>query len=318
MLYKSGVNLESGAINFIENNNNNITLFSAYLKLEELKSINQSRKINRIIVRWEIKDLCIGVSDLELYHYCIENNIALYRNTRIHLKALWNNEQRVFFGSANVTRRGLGEEGNYNFELNGEISFLSYEDITYFNEIILNSEYVTKSLFERIEGLIMGIKVDPIEYPNLITKKNTEDSFLLSSLPMTESVAELYLGYCNPEDLSTEEINYVSHDMALYNIPRNLYKSTFYSHLKVSFNSHPFIVALKEFIKNSPRQSLKYGEVVRWIQNNTTTVPTPRSWEIKREVIVNILYSWICDLDENYYWDIPGGRSQVIYYRKNS
>src|SRR5690554_5052493 len=120
MLYKSGINLKSGAIDFIEQNNQ-ITLFSAYLKLEELKSLNKSKKINRIIVRWEIKDLCIGVSDLELYHYCIENNITLYRNTRIHLKALWNNELQVFFGSANVTRRGLGEEGNYNFELNGKV-----------------------------------------------------------------------------------------------------------------------------------------------------------------------------------------------------
>ena len=39
MLYKSGNNLKKGVIDFIYNNES-ITLFSAYIKLEELKSIN--------------------------------------------------------------------------------------------------------------------------------------------------------------------------------------------------------------------------------------------------------------------------------------
>ena len=145
MLHKSGINLESKTIEFIENNDS-VTLFSAYLKLAELKLINQSKKINRIVVRWEIQDLCLGVSDIELFHYCLENKITLYRNTRIHLKAFWNNAQDVVFGSANVTGRGVGEKGRYNYELNGTIKGVSFNDIAYFNDIILNSEYVTKEL----------------------------------------------------------------------------------------------------------------------------------------------------------------------------
>ena len=153
MLHKSGINLESNAIKFIENNDT-VTLFSAYLKLEELKKINKSQKINRIIVRWEIKDLCLGVSDIKLYQYCLDNDITLYRNTRIHLKAFWNNTQDVFFGSANVTGRGIGEKGRYNYELNGSISDIVYEDVSYFNEIILNSEYVTSTLYHEIKNIV--------------------------------------------------------------------------------------------------------------------------------------------------------------------
>ena len=116
MLFKSGINLEKETINFI-NESNDITLFSAYLKTEELKKINTSKKIKRIIVRWDIQDLHLGVSDIDLYDYCNLNNITLYRNTRLHCKVFWNNQRDIVFGSANVTNKGLGELGRYNFEL---------------------------------------------------------------------------------------------------------------------------------------------------------------------------------------------------------
>ena len=110
MLFRSDENLEEGAISFIKNNDE-VTVFSAYLKLDALKRLNENHNIKQIIVRWEVQDLCLGVSDIELYNYCLEHNITLYRNTRIHLKAIWNNKQRVFFGSANITGRGIGEKG---------------------------------------------------------------------------------------------------------------------------------------------------------------------------------------------------------------
>jgi hypothetical protein len=314
MLHKSGINLEDKAIQFTENNDS-ITLFSAYLKLEQLKIINQSKKINRIIVRWEIKDLCLKVSDIELYNYCLDNNIALYRNTRIHLKAFWNNAEDVIFGSANLTGRGIGERGKYNYELNGSANDIKYEDIAYFNEIIINSEYVTSSLYEKIKRVVDNNELPIIDYPEIETKRNKADFFLLSNLPMTETVEELYKGYCAPDDLDVDDINYVSHDIALYNIPKKLDESSFYNYTQEAFNSHPFITKLKEHIKNSPRKSLNYGGVVRWIQDNTTTVPTPRAWEIKKDIIVNILYTWICFLDENFEWATPNF-SQVIKYKK--
>jgi hypothetical protein len=316
MLHKSGINLEDKAIQFTENNDS-ITLFSAYLKLEQLKIINQSKKINRIIVRWEIKDLCLKVSDIELYNYCLDNNIALYRNTRIHLKAFWNNAEDVIFGSANLTGRGIGERGKYNYELNGSANDIKYEDIAYFNEIIINSEYVTLNLFEEIKRIVDQTELPTIVYPKIETIRNQADYFLLSNLPMTETVEELYEGYCSPHNLDIDEINYVSHDIALYNIPKKLDESSFYNYTQEAFNSHPFITKLKEHIKNSPRKSLNYGGVVRWIQENTTTVPTPRSWEIKQDIIVNILYSWICAFDDDFDWDTPV-HTQVIFYNPQS
>ena len=58
-----------------------------------------------------------------------------------------------------------------------------------------------------------------------------------------------------------------------------------------------------------------YGSVVRWITQNTTTVPTPVSWELKQDQVVNTLYNWICFLDSSFNWHVPRRKSQVIYFK---
>lgn len=313
MLHKSGYNLEKGAIDFISNNKS-ITLFSAYIKLDELKRINFKNSIKQIIVRWEVEDLCKGVSDIELYQYCIENGIALYRNTRLHMKALWNNQDSVLFGSANVTGRGLGEKNNYNYELNGTKESLSLGDIIYFNQVIASSEYVSKELYEKLNEIVENTILPILIFPEIPTIKKEIDYFLLSQLPMSASPDDFYEVAINSEDYDSLEQNCAAHDIAMFGIDLSHEYPTFKLKLKDKFNSHPFIIALKEHIKAQATQSLRYGSVVEWIQNNTTTVPTPRSWELKQDQIVNILYTWICEFDEKFTWNIPGKRSEVIFY----
>tara|TARA_B110000114_G_C14986926_1_gene354911 strand:- start:13 stop:972 length:960 start_codon:yes stop_codon:yes gene_type:complete len=317
MLYRSGENLLEGAISFV-NQNNDVTLFSAYLKLDTLKKVNESGHIKQIIVRWEIKDLCLGVSDFEkLVFYCQENQIALYRNTRLHAKVIWNNFNEVFLGSANITGKGLASLGNkYNFELNSLISNISIKDILYLKRILKQSEYVTKSLFEELTAAVNEEKAKgAIEYKELETRHHQEDSFLLSQLPMSESVNDLFDAYKNLNSLKDID-QYAIHDIVLYDISSSLDEVSFKNYLRQEFNNHPFVISLKEYIKIAPKQSLRYGEVVNWIRENTTTVPTPRNFEIKEKIIVNILYDWICFFDKDFTWDIPGARSQVIYYQK--
>lgn len=315
MLHKSGYNLEEGAIDFISNNES-ITLFSAYIKLDELKKINVTNNIKQIIVRWEIEDLCKGVSDIELYHYCLDNGIALYRNTRLHMKALWNNQDSVLFGSANITGRGLGEKKNYNYELNGIKESIGITDIIYFNHVISSSEYVSSDLYNQLNEIVKNTILPVITFPEIPTVKKEIDYFLLSQLPMSKSPDDLYEVAFHSEDFDTKELGFAAHDIALFGIDAFQEYSLFKIELKEKFNSHPFIIALKEHIKSEPSQSLRYGSVVNWIKNNTTTVPTPRSWELKQDQIVNILYTWICEFDEKYTCDTPN-HSQVIFYNGN-
>ena len=319
MLYRSGENLFEGAKTFV-NENDEITLFSAYLKLDALKKINESRHVKQIIVRWEIEDLYKKVSDIELYDYCVENNIALYRNTRIHLKAFWNNKNSLFFGSANISGRGIEAVGEYNFELNGIIDIITFEDQSYLNKIILDSEYVNEALYYQLKNLVETIEVLDVIFPKLPTPPPTVDYFLINQLPMSSSPELLFKIY-QGEKQEGLEMNCAAHDLELYRIPKNLNEADFFSFLKETFNQHPFIQNFKEAIettindRNPERNgSMQFGAVRKWFSNNTTTVPTPRSFELNE--YVKLLYVWICYFDKDYSWNVPGERSEVIYYKK--
>ncbi len=314
MLFKSNINLFNSAIDFI-NENEFISIFSAYIKLDQLKSLNSANKINRIIVRWEIEDIIRGVSDFEdLFQYCKANNIALYRNTRIHLKTIWNNENAVFFGSANITGKGIGEKGNdFNYELSGISNPISFDDISYLNYIVQESELVTEVLFLEIKYLIETIELPTFEFPQLPTKKKIEDEFLLSQLPMTNSPELLLEILQNPNDFCLADQLRAAHDKSLFNVNIELGYETNIRSLQNLFNQKAIIVKLKLAIIENPRKSMGYGLVVKWIQENTTTVPIPMSWEIKKNQIVNNLYEWICFFDEKFSWYTPN-HSQVICY----
>lgn len=315
MLLRSGDNLDASSKSYIAGNYQ-ITVFSAYIKLDQLKRYNLKGNIERIVVRWEIEDLVKGVSDFEvLYEYCKQLNIALYRNTRIHLKAIWNNENSILFGSANVTGKGMGEMGtNYNYELSGISNSISFDDISYLNHIIQASELVNDSLFIELKNIVDQIELPKIDIPKVPTKKKLEDEFLLSQLPMTPSPGLLLEILNQPNSFSLDEQLRAAHDKALYDVNITGDADDLYSQLKEKFNNKPIIRKLKIDIMESQRNSMGYGQVVRWIQANTTSVPTPMSWEIKKEQYVNNLYEWICCLDGCFSCKKPS-HSQVICYQ---
>ena len=320
MLYKSGNNLYSGALEFISNSNE-ITLFSAYIKTQQLRKLDSLKKINRIIVRWEIRDLHQGASDLDLFEYCSENNIALFRNTRIHLKCLLNEKAQVFSGSANISARGIGEKDEFfNYELNSISNKIDFVDNIYLDKIISESDLVTFELYHKLKSVIDSLEKfekqdNQYKALEINSKKKKEDFFLISELPTYNQIDQLYDRALNINSISDIDRKCISHDIATYGVELEMSKSDFYNKLKITINSHPFILALKHEIINSQRQSMNYGSVVRWIQKNTTTVPTPISWELKKKQVVNTLYKWICFFDENFIVERPG-HTEIIFFKK--
>ena len=313
MLLKSDGTLEDQTKIFLDQNER-IILFSAYIKLDQLAKLNHQYKVSEIVVRWAIEDLVKEVSDIALFKYCKENNIILYRNERIHLKAFWNTKDSVLFGSANVTGRGIGEKGLYNFELNGIQEGISFNDKLYLKQIIKDSQVVDARLFAEIKKLVDSIESKEMQYPKLPDKVlTTKDSYLLSELPMSENLNQLFECYTRPDSMDNLSQDCLAHDLLLYHIDSGLNRDQFYDQLNVQFKEHPFIQDLKGYISSA--NSRRYGEIVNWIKENTTTVPTPRSWELKEQQIVNILYEWICYFDTDFEWNVPGARSQVIAYK---
>lgn len=318
MLFKSGDNLFTGALRFISGSEN-ISLFSAYIKRKQLELLNKEHKIKRIIVRWEIRDLHQGSSDLDVYHYCKENNIALFRNSRLHLKCLLNERNEIFLGSANITSRGIGEiPDSFNYELNSLNINTHFSDILYLDKILSQSELVTENLYNSIIKELDNLETFKAQnIYNIIENRlsmHLKDYFLISELPMFKEVSLLYFSALNIDKLDQLQYKCVLHDLATYDLDLSKTEEEFYIDLNSKFNSHPFIKALKEEVRRDIRNSLSYGSVVRWIVENTTSVPTPISWELKKDQVVNTLYNWICYFDEDYTVSRPR-HSEILLYK---
>ena len=314
-LLRSGENLIDKTKYFFENSEI-VTIYSPYIKIEKLVDLLGVCKCQQIIVRWQLADILNEVTDFEkLFKFCESNDIRLFRNQKIHLKLIQNQKNKAILGSANFTNMGFGLS-TFNLEANTEIETLNFEDLTYLQKIIESSDYVDEVYFQSLKKEIDELRKHYIKSSPLkdSIKPSFKKEFLISSLPMSTSPEYLWDIYSGPKDkFNRLDLNCAIHDLALYDLKPNLNKESFLRNLKTSFNKHPFIVKLKNSIINDKRKSKGYGQVVSWIQNNTTTVPTPRSWELKKEEVVNILYEWICYFDNRFYWDRPK-HSQVIHY----
>ncbi len=320
MFLLSSQDLLSEYKGFVEASNS-VTLICAYIKIDELKTINISKKITRIIVRWDIQDLLFGSSDLSLFEYCKENDITLFRNHRLHMKVLWNNFDRIIFGSSNITKRGIGSFVDSNFEFNKIDDSLDFNARLYLQSVIAKSDLVDDVFFQKMSEFIdknkMEISMDDFDFHEY-QESEYQPGFLISDLPQIESPIMFYECFLKRERLSELDEVKLIHDMVLFNISVDCSLDLLLERLKFSFNNHPFIVEFKGAVKrnngNRPDRagSMNFGAVRLWFAENTTTVPTPRPFELSD--YIQVLYTWICYFDDEFSWSVPGGHSQVIQY----
>ncbi len=324
MLFRNGENLKDGLINYLTNKNS-ITIFSPYIKYSTLKKLLDTPNLTceQIIVRWEPKDLAMGSSDIDVYHICKENNISLYMNHRIHLKLFTNNFSDAFLGSANISERAISyNNNNFNYEVCAQIEEINRNDKLYLYKIINESILITDEIYENIKNQIPDIKPE-IEKESFKIPKLTKNysDFLISKLPMIDNPIlfwEIFSGKTEIESLEQE--NCFCHDLALYNLELTEYcEKDFFSLLSINFLNLPFIIAFLKEVDNAQRitkhreirEGLQFGSVRKWFSENTTTVPSPRPFELTKNT--QILYTWIKYLSNGKYSvSIPGRHSQVI------
>lgn len=300
-LLKNGIDLSQRLSEYISCSDN-LFIFCPYIKLDPLKQLlSEETNCRLIVVRWETKDLILGSSDLEVYEYCKQKEIRLFRNPRLHLKAFIDDYKKCLLGSANISSRALNipETTSYNYELATIEENLSFEDRLYFNIILNEATLITDSIYEQIKAQLPEKKEEfPEENDFNIQMKSPDRDFLISSLPMSASVETLIRVYLEKRGIHEEELNCAMHDLALYNIPLNLQEDQFIEKLKESFLSHLFIKAFVRMLQLKNGE-IYFGEAKAWIQNNCTNVPTPRRWEITENI--QILYKWFVKLGDGVF-----------------
>ena len=290
-----------------------IFLFVPYIKTAVLDKLIDGLS-NRIVIvtTWEPHDILTGSSDLELYPFCKEQNIALYVSQNMHLKVYSIGLDSALVATGNISHRGLLPSGNY--EVATLVEYLTNEDKLFFEKIRREARLVDDTMYAELKKWSDENRIDLPEQMSLedIVSKPRKDYFLISSLPMTHSVDELVLGYQN---LSTEKepsedpetIACIFHDLANYGIEPGLNSDVFMDILSNAFFSHPFIQKIDEFIA----PEAYFGRIKEWIQNNCTDVPVPSRRELTGNV--QVLLEWFEKLGNGkYVIDVPGARSQRI------
>jgi len=290
-----------------------IFVYVPFIKVSILERLIEGLQ-NKIIIitNWSKRNLIAGSSELELYPFCKERNIALYHNERLHLKVYSVNLEDLILATGNISQRGLMPEGN--FELGISVKQISIKDRLYLEQIRKNSILINDKIFEILENWTKYNPPNPPkdekfpEIENAITK----DQFLISALPMTKEVRILQESYdkLNHVGMASddEEINAcVYHDLVNYGIPLGLSRDEFQNVLKKKFFEHPFIQKIDGFID----PEAYFGTVKEWIQKNCTDVPVPSRRELTGNV--QVLYDWFEKLgDGKYVIDVPGSHSQRI------
>jgi hypothetical protein len=300
MLFKNGVDLQAEITRFIDKSSA-IFIFSPYIKLDTLKAlINTNDKVVAVFVRWEAKDLILGSSDLEIYSFLKSKGIALFRNTRLHLKAYIDNYENCFLTTANISSRALNlpAYSNYNYEIGTVVENLKIEDRLYFQLIESDSTLITDDIYKQFFEQLKEKKKDfPHEIDFEIKIENPDKDFLISSLPLTQNIDLFFKIYAGEKIPTEEELNCFLHDLALYKIPFGLSKEECKIRLAYSFFNHKFIKAfLDNLISNI---EIYFGRAKDWVHENCRNVPLPRKWEITENI--QILYSWIVELGNGKY-----------------
>lgn len=290
--------------NFLESSST-VRIFSPFIKEKSLEEVIKRVQTREVIIRWRLEDLIRGVSDLEIFELCENNNIKLYRHPNIHLKALVNDKGQCFMGSMNLTSRGIRipDTNNFNYELATIVDSISFEDKLYFEQIKSESVLVTRQIYEEFKSQLGKVEKIQISYPDFdLSKHRPNKDFLLSALPMTSTIDTLYDIYYGHYSDNSEEQNCAVHDLALYQIPQGLDRTEFIQLLSERFFESLFIKSFLSVIDT--QEGIYFGRCKEWIHSNCEDVPLPRRWEITSNI--QILFHWIVELGKGKYKvDVP-------------
>ena len=190
----------------------------------------------------------------------------------------------------------------------------------YLNRIVQESDLVDEVYFDqlrkKIEELISVHRVIP-RIPEVVLERDLSRAFLLSSLPMSTDPEQLWQVYSNMADATDAKVvvDCALHDIVTYGLPLGLDRVAFEAALRLAFNAHPFIVALKNAIADKPNSYMGFTDLSIWLAKNTSTVPTPKRWDIRDQNHVGILHNWISAFDQDFHSEkrYPHGSDRLAY-----
>lgn len=303
----------------VKSADNTVELFAPYVGRSALSEILKEKKSSArvsLITTWKIADIAFGASDLSIYQLCKDNGIYLFLNQSLHLKTYLADYRKILTGSANITGRALGLSSKANYETLVKVDDPPQPYLVHLAKIRKEAILVTDDIAAQFEELYKLHRKEILDQRTLVDEAqlnfdnslDSRKSFLISALPMSRSIEQLFQVLRGSTEFDDEIIANARNDIANYELENlvSLEYSEFQKQLGSRFFQHPFITALCNFI-DQPR---RFGAIKEWVQNNCTDVPVPSRRTLTDNV--QVLYSWLVDLGPDRYVVTRPNHSEII------
>mgnify|MGYP000594202145 CR=1 FL=1 len=260
-----------------------VDIITAFCKIDSLKYLDEyipKDVIKRLLIRFRLSDLLMGVTDIELFEYCKNNNWELYIDTNLHAK-IYLVDNTCYIGSANLTNGGLGItkigniEVSYKFELNKEEDNIKLEKL--FDESIkLDDILYQKMKIDYKENKHINVK--EVKWNNEIEEKLKEkfDILLQEDFPINEY----------PNNLKTDE-GYLGIEM-----------NDSMEEIKRKFEDTKIMKWLIYILKSKENKEIYFGELTERI--HTLIFKEPKVYRMEVKDLQSKLYNWLIILNYDY------------------
>tara|TARA_Y100001954_G_C15784555_1_gene591756 strand:+ start:938 stop:1894 length:957 start_codon:yes stop_codon:yes gene_type:complete len=288
-------------------------LISPFIQLEALQELLESKthcSNLQVITRWKPDDIVSGVSDIEIFGYLKQKEISLFIHDEIHLKMLVCRDSTAFQSSGNITKSGLGLSEVSNVEI-GAWCDMTSEDVRKLDDLLANCVAVNDEMYNQAQEYVKQHKELFPPLPRIEWKvRDMEQEFSRQALPSSPSPSRLWEYYQNLEAGRDDAYAFKS-DLVKYGIKsEGLSREQFFAELEANFKQVAFVGAFVEYLKS--HDSLNFGKARKWLSQNCSERPAPKPWEMS--TVLNRLYDWLQELYDEITWDVPGRRSEVIYW----
>lgn len=214
-----------------------------------ISHISSSARLT-VVTRWNVSDIVAGVSDPAIWESVQQRTDAkIFLVNNLHAK-YFRFDSTIMVGSANITGRALGLGTNSNIELLNSLA--DYDAGLRFEKLLLRQAVpVDKDLYDTAIQLLADLpSVDPPSIQPLSEPLVPDDSWL----PFLRHPQELWNVYSgDTESLTRTTVRNALSDLAMWDLPRGLDKTSFLRHVSMNLLHMPLIADIDKMLEESQR-----------------------------------------------------------------
>jgi hypothetical protein len=278
-----------------------LVLAAPYIKASALRRLVGDRSVpTRIVTRWRLDELAMGVSDLDVWKVAQALDAELWLNPTLHAK-YYRVDDQILIGSANLTGAGMGWSNAPNLETLLNVTSLADQLADFEASLFEDAVKVDEGLYQTFLRDLLDYA--PTKPPDVEDVSSTSGGFS-KWRPRLRYPADLFSLYAGRgSELTNAGRETAELDLAVFDIPAGLDERRFNLLIASELRLHPELRALDEVAQITRR----FGEMRQLLASRGAEDPS-RDWQ-----------TWIRWIDHflSADYEIHTARYSEIFSRRN-